>query len=143
MSNATGNYAPRTRGKPFERGNPGRPQGSRNRATIAAEALLDGQAEALTQIAIEKALAGDMQAVRLCLERIAPVRRDRPIRLAMPSIRSPADVVEASAAILAAVAAGDLTPSEAAELGRLLDAHTRAIEAHSLEQRVRALEGRA
>lgn len=42
-----------TRGKPFEPGNPGRVPGSRNRATLAAAALLDGEAEALTRKAIE------------------------------------------------------------------------------------------
>jgi hypothetical protein len=52
-------------------GNPrGRPMGSRNAATIACEALLEGQAEALTQKAIQMALDGDTVALRLCLDRI-------------------------------------------------------------------------
>ena len=52
-------------------GNPnGRPKGSRNAATLAIEVLLDGQAQALTQKAIELALAGDPVALRLCLERM-------------------------------------------------------------------------
>ena len=47
-------------------GNPnGRPQGSRNAATLALESLLDGQAEALTQKAIDLALAGDLGALRI------------------------------------------------------------------------------
>ena len=64
------------RGRPFkpgQSGNPlGRPKGARNRATIAAEALLDGEAEALTRKAIELALDGDTTALRLCLERLMP-----------------------------------------------------------------------
>lgn len=58
-------------------GNPaGRPRGSRNRTTLAAQALLDGEAEALTRVAINMALAGDMQALKVCLDRILPPRRE-------------------------------------------------------------------
>ena len=45
----------------------GKPKGARNKATLAAEALLDGEAEAITRKAIEKAKEGDMAAIRLCL----------------------------------------------------------------------------
>src|SRR5258705_118225 len=63
-------------------GNPkGRPKGSRNAATLACEALLDGQAEALTQKAIQMALDGDPVALRLC-----PPRRDRPVSFPLPPI---------------------------------------------------------
>jgi hypothetical protein len=52
--------------RPGQSGNPdGRPKGSRNKATLAMEALLDGEAEAITRKAIEKALEGDMTAIRL------------------------------------------------------------------------------
>ena len=67
------NTAGKQRGKPFQKGqsgNPdGRPRGSRNATTLALEALLDGQATALTQKAIDLALTGDMAALRLCLLR--------------------------------------------------------------------------
>jgi hypothetical protein len=52
----------KTPGRPFEHGNPGRPKGSRNKATLAAEALLDGEAETLTHKAIELAKGGDTTA---------------------------------------------------------------------------------
>ena len=58
----------------FTDGNAGRPKGSRNKATIAIESLLEGQAEALTQTAISKALDGDSIALRLCMDRIGAVR---------------------------------------------------------------------
>jgi hypothetical protein len=71
------------RGRPFEKGksgNPGgRPKGSRNAATLALEILLDGQAQALTQKAIDLALTGDIPAPRLCLDRILPPRKNRPV----------------------------------------------------------------
>ena len=76
------NTAGKQRGRPFQKGqsgNPdGRPKGSRNATTIALETLLDGQATALTQKAIDVALTGDMPALRLCLDRILPPRKDSP-----------------------------------------------------------------
>ena len=66
----------------FSAGNAGRPKGSRNKATIAIESLLQGQAEALTQTAVQKALEGDSVALRLCIERIAPAQKISLFRLA-------------------------------------------------------------
>src|SRR5262245_43322647 len=61
-------------------GNPnGRPVGSRNRTTLALQAILDGEGELIIRKAIEMALAGDMVALRLCLERLVPVRHERPV----------------------------------------------------------------
>ena len=80
--NAAAKTAGQQRGRPFQpgqSGNPhGRPVGSRHRATLAAEALPDGEAEELTRTAINLTKGGDMAALRLCLERICPPRRDRP-----------------------------------------------------------------
>lgn len=134
------NNAPRTRGKPFEAGNPGRPRGARHRVTLAIEALLEGQHEALTQKAVEKALEGDTVALRLCLDRIAPPRRDATITVALPEVKSAEDAVTASAAVLAAVAAGEVTPDEAGRVMALLTAHKAIVEAGDLERRITALE---
>ena len=74
---AAENTAQQQRGRPGQSGNPeGRPKGSRNVTTLALETLLDGQAAALTQKAIDLALSGDMAALRLCLDRILPPRKD-------------------------------------------------------------------
>lgn len=129
-----------TRGKPFARGNPGRVRGSRNRATVAAEALLEGEAEALTRQAIDMALEGDTVALRLCLERLVPPRKDSPVRIELPTISSVGDVVGASAAVLAAVGAGDVTPDEAGRVMGLLTAHKAIVEVGELERRIAALE---
>src|SRR5271166_5794025 len=89
----TENTTPKQRGgfKPGQSGNPaGKPKGARNKTTLAVEALLDGEAEALTRKAIEKALEGDSVALRLCLERIIPVRRERPTPFAMPKLEEAA-----------------------------------------------------
>src|SRR5204863_8750758 len=65
-----------TLGKPFQPGNPRGPRGAPHKATIAAEALLDGEAEGLTRKAIEAALGGDTAALRLCIDGIVPLRRE-------------------------------------------------------------------
>jgi hypothetical protein len=68
-------------------GNPsGRPLGSRNHATVLMESLLEGKAEELLQKAVEMALAGDTTALRLCMDRLMPPRKDRPIKLSLPPI---------------------------------------------------------
>lgn len=135
--------AARVRGQfaPGHSGNPkGKPKGARHKATRAVEALLEGEADALTRKAVELALGGDTTALRLCLERIAPPRKDSPVRFALPTIHRPEDIVAAGAAMLAAVASGDLTPSEAQAIGALLQAHAKTIELHDLEARVARLE---
>ncbi len=122
-------------------GNPnGRPKGSRNAATLAVEALLDGQAEALTQKAIQMALAGDPVALRLCLDRIYPARKDRPVTFALPPITSARDAADLMASIMKAVATGHITPSEAAEIGKVIDAYVRAYQTAELDERAARVE---
>jgi hypothetical protein len=132
------------RGKPFKKGqsgNPaGRPQGSRHKTTLAMEELLDGEAEKLTRKAVELALAGDGQALRLCIERIIPPRKDRPVQFDMPTLATVADIVPAHAAIAAAVSAGEITPGEGLDCARLIEGAARAIELTDIEQRLAKLE---
>ena len=71
----------------FGPGNSGKPPGTRHRATRAVEALLDGEAEALTRKAVESALEGDTTAQRLCLEGIAPPRKDSPVSFPLPQVK--------------------------------------------------------
>src|ERR687893_1589370 len=93
--------------QPGQSGNPnGRPVGSRNKSKLALEALLEGEAEGLTRKAVEMALAGDTTAMRLCLERIYPARKDTPVAFDLPKLETPADAIRAMAAIMSAVANG-------------------------------------
>ena len=129
--------------KPGQSGNPaGKPKGCRHKATRAAEALLDGDADKLTRKAIEMALEGDGAALRLCLERVLPARRDRPVEFKLPALASVADASAAMGSILAAVADGDLTPSEGATIAGLVETHVKTIEATEFEQRLKALEAK-
>ena len=124
----------------FAPGNPGRPKGSRHRATQAVEALLEGQTEALTQAAIDKALEGDTTALRLCLDRIAPARKDAAVSFDLPEIETMDDAVNAARAILRAVADGDVTPLEAATVMAVVEQFRRALETTEIEARITALE---
>ena len=127
--------------KPGQSGNPsGRPHGSRNKATLALEAILDGEGEAITRKAIEKALEGDTTALRLCLERIYPPRKSRPITLELPKIESADDVAKAQGTVIGAMAIGDITPEEATVVAGVLEAKRRSIETCELETRMAALE---
>jgi hypothetical protein len=127
----------------FIKGNPGRPKGSRHKTTLAIQALLDGEGEALTRKAVEMALAGDGTALRLCLERIAPARKDAPVAFDMPRMKTTRDAVKAAGAVIDAVAAGELTPSEGAHIMALVDTFRRTLETTELEARVMALEENA
>src|SRR5271155_5536442 len=121
------------RGRPFRRGNSGnpagRPLGARNRATLAAEALLDGEAEALTRKVVELALTGDMNALRLCLDRLIPPRREQPIEIEVRKLESVEDAQYVVADIIAAAAGGKITLSGAAELVRLIEVYVKTCEA--------------
>lgn len=124
-------------------GNPaGRPKGSRHKASLAVDALLQGEVEELTRAAITKAKEGDAPALRLCLDRIAPARKDSPVSFALPPIKSAADTVSASASLLDAVASGEVTPDEASRVMALLTAHKALVETGDLEARIMALEAK-
>ena len=87
--------------QPGQSGNPaGKPKGSRNKTTLAMEALLDGEHEAITRKAIELAKDGDGLALRLCIERLLPPRRDRPVKFKLSKLETAADAAAALSDIL-------------------------------------------
>jgi len=124
----------------FAAGNRGRPKGSRNKATIAIEGLLEGQAEALTQTAISKALGGDSIALRLCMDRIAPPMKDKPVVFPLPRMHGAMDASEAAGSVLSAVSDGTLTPMEGTRVMDLIDSYRRTLELTDIEQRLQSLE---
>ena len=145
--NSAENTAPKQRGRPFkpgESGNPsGRPKGARNHATVLAAAMLDGQAEAIIRKLIDTGLSGDVSALRICLERLLPPKRSRPVAFELPAeIKTPADIAEASQLILQACASGDLSVTDANDVLTLISVHTRNVTVSDLDTRVRALEER-
>ena len=102
--------------------------------------MLEGQHEALTQAAIDKALEGDVTALRLCLDRIAPARKDAPVSFALPEIETAEDAAKAARAILKAIAEGDVTPLEAATVMAVVEQFRRTLETTEIERRIVALE---
>ena len=106
----------------------------------SAEALLAGAADALVQVLIDKALQGDMTAMRLCLERVYPLERDRAVPVALPPLEGASDVRRATLAVLEAMSQGRITPREAAEFTKVIEAHTRAIAMANLDERIACLE---
>jgi len=122
-------------------GNPaGRPRGALNRATVLAQELLSARVESIAGKLIELAEGGDMRAIRVCMERLMPVIKHQPIAVEMPPIENAADSVEAVASIAAAVAAGELTATEAAELAKVVDVYVGALASRGFEERLSKLE---
>src|SRR5437773_1737400 len=132
------------RGRPFEKGRSGHPggrrAGSRNKKTLAAAVLLEGEAEALTRRAVDLALVGDPTAMRLCLERILPPCRERTVKFALPTIESAADIAAAMRAVTSALAGGVITPREAGTIAGVVDTFVRAIETSDFERRLKEAE---
>ncbi len=122
-------------------GNPaGKPKGALNHSTRAVLALLDGEAEALTRKAVVMALEGDTTALRLCLERLAPPAKDKPILVSLPPLATAGDASKAMAAVVASMADGSITPSEAAAVAGVVETYRRTVESAELERRLEVLE---
>src|SRR5476649_43591 len=103
-------------------GNPsGKRPGTRNRRTVLAEALRDGEDNAVARVVIDKAVAGDAVTARFLLGLLSPKPRGRAITLDLPEDARPGDVVAAFDATLAAMAAGEITPDAALTITRILD----------------------
>jgi hypothetical protein len=86
------------------------------------------------------ALAGDVTAMRLCMERIIPPRKERPVCFPLPELRTSADAILAMSALTQGVAEGLLTPSEASELSKLVETFVKVLDLHDVQRRLEALE---
>src|ERR1700693_1140859 len=130
----------KTAGTPFQPGNTfgrGRPQGSRNKATIALQEMLNGHGESITRKCALLALQGDPTALRLCMERLIPPRRDSPVKFKLPPVTTAAEVARALTTVLSAVAEGQLTPTEGQMIATILEARRKVIETEEHEGRLR------
>ena len=82
------------------RGNPnGRRAGARNRTCALALKLMDADAEPVILALIKAAKGGDVAAIKLVLERVAPLPRNRPVTFNVLAIETAADLGEAMGAI--------------------------------------------
>lgn len=128
--------------QPGQSGNPkGMPKGTRHKATQAALLLLSGELQALTRKAVDMALGGDIAALRLCLERLIPPRREHPLpALDLPEVSTALDLPKLTQAIMQIAASGELTPSEASSLATIAGVHVKALDALDLDARLTRLE---
>ena len=112
--------------KPGQSGNPaGRAIGSRNKQTLAVEALLFEHAEELVENLVERAKRGEPAAMRLAMDRILPTGRGRPLPIELPPVRSTADAQVAAGVIMDALKQGALSAREAVDLINVVGALTR------------------
>lgn len=133
--------AAKPRGKPFRPGTSGNPKGRPASASTVAK-LRASIAKDIPEIIakqVELAKAGDAQAARLLIERVLP-----PIKAAEQSapISLPANgtLAEQGRAVLAAAGAGDVAPSQAAQLLAGLSSLAKLVETDELVARIAALE---
>jgi hypothetical protein len=128
---ARGRFAPGASGNPA-----GKKPGTRNRASMLAAALTEGEGAAIARQVIEAALAGNGVAARFCLDRLCPRPRGRAITLDLPEITGTGAAIAAYNAGLRAMAAGEITPAEAVEIARFLERRLRLLQAWQLERRL-------
>jgi hypothetical protein len=129
--------------KPGQSGNPaGRVKGSLNKVTALCHDLLGDDAERLVGVLVKKAKSGDGLALKLCIERLVPIRasRDRAVSLDLPAVSRAEDLAAAAAAVIERAAAGEVTLSEAKEFMLLLDGQRKILETTDLVVRLEALE---
>ena len=136
---------PAGRGKDgrFAKGNPGgpgRPRGAVRGATLALDQIGAEASGDLIKVAVDLARAGNIEALKLVLNRVWPMRAGRPLEIEAPPVRALADLVPAATAIADAVLQGEMTPSEGREVSALLNMQCRLIEVADIEQRLKALE---
>lgn len=121
----------------------GRPVGSRNSVTVAAENLIQGEGEALSRKLIELALAGNVACLKVAIERLVPPVKSKPVHLPdMPKICSIADASKLTAYVLEAVAEGKVSPVEGEIISRSAERHIKSFEIRDLDKRIADLENR-
>lgn len=137
------NGAGRRKDGRFTAGNSGRPKGTRDRRTVAVEALFKENGEEVARATIAAAMAGDMAAAKMVLDRVLPARKVRPVAIDLPDrIDSIGDLLAAQVAVAGAMGRGEVSPDEAVEINKALDFIGAAIERRDLEERITALEAR-
>jgi hypothetical protein len=133
-------------GRPFTKGvsgNPkGRPPGARGKATLLAQALIDGEGEEIVRKTLELAKAGDGAALKIVMDRLIPPRKDRHLQFPLPPISDAQSAAAAMSTLIDAVGNGELSASEADGLAGLVERRAKLSELAEIETRLKALEER-
>ena len=130
------------RGRPFIKGqvaNPGgRPAGLPDRRTQYRQ-LIEARMPELIERCVNMAVQGDMQAMRLCLERVLPAVRAGDEAVNLPFIAGVGLGAKAQG-VLQAAFDDQIAPSVASTLINAIAGSARAIELDELTKRLEALE---
>ena len=132
-----------TRFKKGVSGNPnGRPIGARNKASLLAEKLLSENIEDICTSVVESAISGNMQAAKIILDRLLPTRKDSPVNLKLPTIKSSKDIIDAISTVTKAVSKGVISPMEGEAIAKILNFNAAALEMHDFDNRLAQLENK-
>jgi len=134
------NALPAPRGRPFQKGNPGRRKGSKHKITVLAEKLLAKDAKDIVVAVIKAAKNSDPTAMKLCIERICQPRKGALVSFPMMPVKTLEDVAAAQSGLLEAVGQSLLTPAESVELSTVIERLGKALEASDLSARIARLE---
>ncbi len=107
---------------------------------MLVDSMIEHEAEALTTKALELAKDEHERLLVACLDRLAPVRKSRPIRLDLPSVETAENILKAQAVVVGAVARGELDTSEGKAMADILETKRRALETVEFDKRITALE---
>ena len=121
----------------------GKPKGCLNQSTMMALALLKSESQAMVRVVVDKALSGDMQALSLCLSRLIPQAKDAPFDCVLPKVETIADLPKITAGLLDAVSSGNMGPSEAEKIVKIVSGHIQALQLSEFETRLTELENTA
>ena len=74
-------------------GNPrGRLPGTKTRKQELVENLFEGEVAEVARKALEMARGGNTDCIRMVLDRVAPVRRGRPVKFKLPPLSDATDI---------------------------------------------------
>lgn len=129
----------------FQKGNTfgtGRPTGSRSKQTLAALNMIEGESESITRVALDLALAGDRPMIKLVLERLVPVAKNKPINISLPTIDDLSQVPELSKTILSNIATGNLSIEDGSKLSSICADLSRSFQVVQVDERLKKIESR-
>ena len=129
--------------KPGQSGNPaGKPKGAKHKALIALDTIGSEAAIEILQSTIAAAKRGNSRAAEILLARLWPARKSRPVVIDLPAVGTTEGVTAALAAVIEAMAAGEIAPDEAASISAVIEGQRRAIETLEIEARLKLVEER-
>lgn len=124
-------------------GNPkGKTKGTKNKATRIVESLMQNELDSICQKLLELAVDGNIQAIKLVLDRILPPKASRSVEIAIPKIENAKDALQAISMVIHAVGEGELTPSEGEAITKIIQSFTQSLQSYEFDQRLSILKNR-